>query len=57
MLRRLLVLAARLVSGTSVRWVGCAPDLRQRVYFANHTSNLDALVVWVSMQPGFLMPS
>ena len=51
MLRRLLVLAARLVSGTSVRWVGCAPDLRQRVYFANHTSNLDALVVWVSMPP------
>ncbi len=42
----LMVFLARLVSGANARWVGCAPDARQRIYFANHTSNLDALVLW-----------
>jgi 1-acyl-sn-glycerol-3-phosphate acyltransferase len=41
-----MVALARLVSGASPRWTGCAPDTRQRVYFANHTSHLDALVLW-----------
>ncbi len=47
----LLVGLARLVSGANVRWAGCGPEVRQRVYFANHTSNLDALVVWASLPP------
>ncbi|HZQ48614.1 MAG TPA: lysophospholipid acyltransferase family protein [Verrucomicrobiae bacterium] len=51
MLRSLLAAIARFVSGASVRWVGCMPDVRQRVYFANHTSNLDAVVVWASLPP------
>jgi len=42
----LLVFLAKLISGASGRWLGCAPDPRQRIYFANHTSNLDALVLW-----------
>ncbi len=37
---------ARLISGASVRWVGCRPDPRQRIYFANHTSNLDGVILW-----------
>ncbi len=47
------VLAAlvRILTGASVRWVNCAPDPRQRVYFANHTSHLDALVLWAAL-PG-----
>ena len=36
----------RLACGASVRWAGCAPDTRQRIYFANHTSHLDALLLW-----------
>ena len=40
---------ARLVSGVTPRWLGCEPDTRQRIYFANHTSNLDALVIWASL--------
>jgi len=40
---------ARLIAGTGVRWSGCSPELRQRIYFANHTSNLDALIVWISL--------
>ncbi len=51
MIKTLLVALAKLVSGANVRWVGCAPDIRQRVYFANHTSNLDALVIWASLPP------
>ena len=26
---------AKVISGSSVRWVGCQPDTCQRVYFAN----------------------
>lgn len=40
---------ARLISGASVRWVGSEPDTCQRVYFANHTSHLDVLVLWSSL--------
>jgi 1-acyl-sn-glycerol-3-phosphate acyltransferase len=39
----------KLISGANVRWAGCVPDVRQRVYFANHTSHLDAAVVWASL--------
>ncbi len=45
----LLAVLARMISGVSVRWVDCAPDTCQRVYFANHTSHLDALIVWSSL--------
>lgn len=37
---------ARLVSGARPRWLGCSPDPRPRVYFANHSSHLDAVVLW-----------
>lgn len=40
---------AKLLSGASVRWVNCHPDTCQRVYFANHTSHLDAIVIWSSL--------
>lgn len=42
---------AKLLTGANARWVGCQPETRQRVYFANHTSNLDALVIWASLPP------
>jgi len=45
----LLALIAKLISGATLRWVGCQPDTNQRVYFANHTSHLDALVLWSSL--------
>lgn len=44
-----LAAIARLISGASVRWVDCDPDTCQRIYFANHTSHLDALVLWSSL--------
>lgn len=47
----LMVALAKFISGATARWQGCAPDTRQRVYFANHTSNLDALVLWAVLPP------
>jgi len=44
-----LALLAKLLSGASARWVDSQPDTCQRVYFANHTSHLDALVIWASL--------
>jgi 1-acyl-sn-glycerol-3-phosphate acyltransferase len=44
-----LAIVAKLLSGSSVRWIDCQPDTCQRVYFANHTSHLDALVLWASL--------
>jgi 1-acyl-sn-glycerol-3-phosphate acyltransferase len=41
-----LALIAKILSGANVRWIDCQPDTCQRVYFANHTSHLDALVLW-----------
>ncbi|MCB9939303.1 MAG: 1-acyl-sn-glycerol-3-phosphate acyltransferase [Planctomycetaceae bacterium] len=45
----ILSVIAKLMAGSSVRWVDCQPDTCQRVYFANHTSHLDALVLWSSL--------
>jgi len=44
-----LALIARLLSGSSIRWLDCQPDSCQRVYFANHTSHLDAIVLWSAL--------
>lgn len=41
-----LAAAIRMLTGVSVRWVGAEPDVCQRIYFANHTSHLDAPLVW-----------
>ena len=45
----MIAAAARLVSGVQVRWVDSEPDPRQAVYFANHSSHLDFVVLWSSL--------
>jgi 1-acyl-sn-glycerol-3-phosphate acyltransferase len=45
----LLTWIARFISGVSVRWVESQPDTCQRVYFANHTSHLDVVLVWSAL--------
>ncbi|MGI9456554.1 MAG: lysophospholipid acyltransferase family protein [Aeoliella sp.] len=45
----LLTVLARLLSGASVRWIDSQPDTCQRIYFANHTSHLDAILVWSAL--------
>ena len=46
-----LAALVKILAGSSVRWVSCEPSTRQRVYFANHTSHLDALVLWAALHP------
>ena len=50
-MKALLAALAKIITGASARWLGCGPDTRQRVYFANHSSNLDALVIWSALPP------
>ena len=45
----ILTWIARIISGASVRWVDSQPDTCQRVYFANHTSHLDVVLVWSAL--------
>jgi 1-acyl-sn-glycerol-3-phosphate acyltransferase len=41
---------ARMVSGVQVRWAsGFTESTRQRIYFANHTSHLDFVVLWSAL--------
>ena len=37
---------ARLLTGVRGNWVGCVPDMRPRVYFANHSSHGDFVLIW-----------
>lgn len=40
---------ARLISGASVHWAEPPNKGRQRVYFGNHTSHLDFVVIWSAL--------
>jgi len=42
---------ARLVTGVQARWVGCGADPVQRVYFANHSSHGDFVLIWTVLPP------
>lgn len=46
-----LVALTRLITGVQGRWVSGAPMPAQRVYFANHSSHLDAVVIWAALPP------
>ena len=44
-----LATVVRLFTGAQARWTGCRPEPGQRVYFANHTSNLDFVLLWAAL--------
>ncbi|AVD84847.1 1-acyl-sn-glycerol-3-phosphate acyltransferase [Pseudomonas sp. SWI6] len=41
--------AARLITGARALWLGCAPQPVQRLYFANHSSHGDFVLIWASL--------
>ena len=45
----LVAFLLRSFCGARARWVNAEPAERQRVYFANHTSHLDAVVLWATL--------
>lgn len=49
MIASLLVGLVQIVAGTQARWTGCEPSLKQRIYFANHSSHLDFVVLWAAL--------
>jgi 1-acyl-sn-glycerol-3-phosphate acyltransferase len=45
----LLAFVARLVTGAQGHWQGCPPKAEQRIYFANHQSHLDWVLIWAAL--------
>jgi 1-acyl-sn-glycerol-3-phosphate acyltransferase len=45
----LLSAVARLVTGAQGHWKGCPPKAEQRIYFANHQSHLDWVLIWAAL--------
>ncbi len=45
----LLAFVARLITGAQGHWKGCPPKAEQRIYFANHQSHLDWVLIWASL--------
>ena len=51
--RAAIIALVRLLTGVRSRWLGVNPaDMPQCVYFANHTSHLDAVVLWAALPDG-----
>lgn len=42
---------ARLLTGARSLWVGCKPEYKQRIYYANHNSHIDFILLWSSLPP------
>ncbi|MCB2059068.1 MAG: lysophospholipid acyltransferase family protein [Novosphingobium sp.] len=45
----LLLGVTRFLVGGHARWQGCSPDPGQRIYFANHSSHLDTILLWAAL--------
>jgi len=48
---QLLALFAQFITAPRADWRGIEPVNRQRIYFANHTSNADLPIVWTVLPP------
>ena len=45
----LLSAVARLITGAQGHWKGCPPKAEQRIYFANHQSHFDWVLLWAAL--------
>jgi 1-acyl-sn-glycerol-3-phosphate acyltransferase len=39
----------RVLTGSQARWWGCPPKAEQRIYFANHQSHVDLVMIWAAL--------
>lgn len=39
----------RMLTGAQARWHGCPPKAEQRIYFANHQSHADLVLIWAAL--------
>ena len=44
-----LSFVTRLITGAQGHWHGCPPKAEQRIYFANHQSHFDWVLIWASL--------
>jgi 1-acyl-sn-glycerol-3-phosphate acyltransferase len=51
MISRALAFVARVISGATARWTAELAPGRQRVFYANHASHLDFIIIWSSLPP------
>ncbi len=49
LIARVIAGLARFVAGATVRYSGYVPGAAQRIYYANHTSHLDFVVLWSAL--------
>jgi len=40
---------SRIITGTQGHWKGCPPTAEQRIYFANHQSHFDWVLIWTAL--------
>jgi 1-acyl-sn-glycerol-3-phosphate acyltransferase len=40
---------AKALTGAQCQWIGCGPYETQRIYFANHSSHLDFILLWSAL--------
>ena len=45
----LLLGFVRLLTDAQARWHGCPPKAEQRIYFANHQSHADLVLIWAAL--------
>lgn len=48
-----IIVCARVVTAVRGLWIGIEPSARQRVYFANHVSHGDFVLIWTALPARF----
>jgi len=51
MIAAALAAGSRLICGASVRWHCDPSETKQRIYFGNHSSHLDFVMIWSALPP------
>ena len=46
-----ITVGMKFLTGAQCRWVGCCPSNTQRIYFANHSSHIDFVLLWAALPP------
>lgn len=49
MIRQAVIAATRFIVGGHPNWIGSGPSAQQRIYFANHGSHLDTILLWSAL--------
>jgi 1-acyl-sn-glycerol-3-phosphate acyltransferase len=49
LIARIIIGFIRLLTGAQAYWRGCTPNAAQRIYFANHASHGDFVLLWASL--------